>query len=367
VITLLAQIPPPPFQGFPLFGLDVRMYGLLIAIGALLAIRMATSRYDEFGGDPAMAERLSLWVLGLGFLGARIGYVIPRFDQFLDRPQAILAIWEGGLAIFGGLFLGTVAGWLLAHRWEMDKVAFADAVAPAVPLAQAIGRWGNYFNQELYGRRTDLPWALEVEAAGFRPGFQPGEATATFHPTFLYESLANAVLVVLILMLDRGNRLRRGSLIWVYAIGYGLIRTMTEYLRIDTPERYFGLSRNNWIAIAVTLVGIVGLIWWQRRDVPDVEEGDETADEPQAAGDTGEPDAAADTDDARAADHTVEAADAAADTDDAGAADHTAEAADAAADTDDAGAANEAADAGAEAADESAPGGSVNDDDVNRR
>jgi prolipoprotein diacylglyceryl transferase len=360
VITLLAQIPPPPFQGFPLFGLDVRMYGLLIAIGALLAIRMATSRYDEFGGDPAMAERLSLWVLGLGFLGARIGYVIPRFDQFLDRPQAILAIWEGGLAIFGGLFLGTVAGWLLAHRWEMDKVAFADAVAPAVPLAQAIGRWGNYFNQELYGRRTDLPWALEVEAAGFRPGFQPGEATATFHPTFLYESLANAVLVVLILMLDRGNRLRRGSLIWVYAIGYGLIRTMTEYLRIDTPERYFGLSRNNWIAIAVTLVGIVGLIWWQRRDVPDVEEGDETADEPQAAGDTGEPDAAADTD-AGAGDETGD--EAAADTDDAGTADEADESRVGAADD----AADGAAEAADEAADESAPGGSVTDDDVNRR
>jgi prolipoprotein diacylglyceryl transferase len=280
VITLLAQIPPPPFQGFPLFGLDVRMYGLLIAIGALLAIRLATSRYGELGGDPAMAERLSLWILALGFLGARIGYVIPRFDQFMDRPLAILAIWEGGLAIFGGLFLGTVAGLLLAHRWGMDKVAFADAVAPAVPLAQAIGRWGNYFNQELYGRRTELPWALEVEAAGFRPGFQPGEATATFHPTFLYESLANAVLVVLILLLDRGNRLRRGSLIWVYAIGYGLIRTMTEYLRIDTPERYLGLSRNNWIAITVTLAGIVGLIWWQRRDVPDVEGAEEETDEP---------------------------------------------------------------------------------------
>jgi prolipoprotein diacylglyceryl transferase len=190
----LAAIPPPPFSGFQLGPLDVRMYGLLIALGAYLALRWATRRYERFGGDPEVAERVALWVLAAGFLGARIGYVIPRFDRFLDDPLSILYIWEGGLALFGGLFAGTVVGAVLIRRLGGDTPAFADAVAPAVPLAQAIGRWGNYFNQELYGRPTDLPWAVRIEGGDPRyPGVE------TFHPTFLYESLGNLVLVAVLL------------------------------------------------------------------------------------------------------------------------------------------------------------------------
>jgi prolipoprotein diacylglyceryl transferase len=269
VVPLLAAIPPPPTSGFALGPLDVRLYGVLIALGAYLALRMTVRRFEALGGDPALAERTALWALGAGFLGARLGYVAPRIDQFADRPLAVLAIWEGGLALFGGLFLGAVVGLLLLRRWRADTPAFADAIAPALPLAQAIGRWGNYFNQELYGRPTDLPWAVEIEPRFRRPGF---EEVATFHPTFLYESLANAVLVVVLLRLDRTGRLRRGSLMWVYATGYGVIRAVTESIRIDTAERYLGLSRNNWIAIAIAIAGAIGLWWWQRRPVAPAEE-----------------------------------------------------------------------------------------------
>jgi prolipoprotein diacylglyceryl transferase len=266
VLPLVAQIPPPPFDGFSLGPLDVRMYGILIALGAYLALRMGVRRYASYGGDPEVAERVALWVLGIGFLGARIGYVIPRFlsndsgTAFVDDPLAIIAIWEGGLALFGGLFAGTIAGYLLLRRWGGGVPRFADAVAPAVPLAQAIGRWGNYFNQELYGTPTDLPWAVRIERPDPRyPGVE------TFHPTFLYESLGNLVLVAVLLGLERTGRLRRGALLWVYAIGYGLLRAVVEALRVDTNARYFGLSRNNWIAVAVVLVGVAGLTWWQKR------------------------------------------------------------------------------------------------------
>jgi prolipoprotein diacylglyceryl transferase len=262
VSTLLATIPPPPAPGIQLGPLDLRFYGLLIAIGAYLALRLATTRYERLGGDPDQAEKALLIGLAFGLLGARIGYVIPRLDHFLREPQEILAIWQGGLTIFGGLFFGTLAAVVYLRRRQMDVPTMMTAAAPALPLAQAIGRWGNYFNQELYGRPTDLPWALEVEERYRRPGF---EAFGTFHPTFLYESLWNLSLVGVLLWIDRRGTLRRGSLMFVYLIGYGIGRAWIEALRVDTAERYLGLSRNNWIAIVIVVVGTVGLWWWERR------------------------------------------------------------------------------------------------------
>jgi prolipoprotein diacylglyceryl transferase len=274
LMPITAQIPPPPFGGIELGPLNLRMYGVLIAVGAYLALRLMVSRYERYGGDPDIAERAALLALLGGFLGARIGYVIPRLDRFLASPQDILAIWQGGLVLFGGLVGGAIAVLVYCRVKRADIPAIADAVAPALPLAQAIGRWGNYFNQELYGRPTDLPWALEVEPPFRRPGY---ETATTFHPTFLYESLWNATLVVVLLWIDRRGWLRRGSLFFVYLIGYGIGRAWIEALRIDTAERYLGWSRNNWIAVLVVLIGVAGLVWWQRReprsDVGEVEPG----------------------------------------------------------------------------------------------
>ena len=255
----LAAIPAPPLGGFELGPLDVRFYGVLIAFGAYLALQWTVKRYEAMGGDPALAERAALAAILVGFLGARIGYVIPRLDRFLADPISILAIWEGGLALFGGLTAGTLAVILVTRRGGSDVARMADAVAPGLPLAQAIGRWGNYFNQELYGRPTDLPWALEVDSIPERVRASYPGAT-TFHPTFLYESLWNVGLVLLLLRLDRRRALPRGALILVYAVGYGLGRFLVELLRIDTVERYAGLSRNNWIALVLVVVGFVGLL-----------------------------------------------------------------------------------------------------------
>jgi prolipoprotein diacylglyceryl transferase len=254
----LAAIPAPPIGGLEIGPLDIRFYGVLIALGAYLALQWTVRRYEAMGGDAALAERAALAAILFGFLGARIGYVIPRLDRFVDRPLEIFAIWQGGLALFGGLTAGTLAVILVTRRGTGDVRAMADAVAPGLPLAQAIGRWGNYFNQELYGRPTELPWALEVDPAFRRPA-EVADAS-TFHPTFLYESLWNVALVLLLVRLDRRRTLPRGALILVYAVGYGVGRFLTELLRIDTIERYAGLSRNNWLALLLILIGIAGLL-----------------------------------------------------------------------------------------------------------
>lgn len=259
VVPSLAAIPAPPIQGFELGPLDVNLYGILIAFGAYLALQWTVRRYETMGGDAALAERAALAAILFGFLGARVGYVIPRLDRFLDAPLTVFAIWQGGLALFGGLTAGTLAVILVTRRGGGDVARMADAVAPGLPLAQAIGRWGNYFNQELYGRPTDLPWALEVESIPERVRAAYPGAT-TFHPTFLYESLWNLGLVLILVRLDRRRILPRGALILVYAVGYGLGRFLVELLRIDTVERYAGLSRNNWLALLLVIIGVAGLL-----------------------------------------------------------------------------------------------------------
>lgn len=269
----VAAIPPPPFQSLIDIGpFDLRMYGFLIAVGALLAVFMTVKRFERFGGDPNLAEKAMMLALLFGFLGGRIGYIIPRFlvdgahgAAYITRPTEILAIWQGGLAFFGGLTGGALAVYVYVRVKRADFPAIADAVAPALPLAQAIGRWGNYFNQELFGRPTDVPWALRVEPVPASTA-QAFPGASTFHPTFLYESVWNALLVVVLLTIDRKGWLRRrGSLLWCYLIGYGIGRGWIESLRVDTVERYLGLSRNNWIAIGVVVAGVAGLAWWERR------------------------------------------------------------------------------------------------------
>jgi prolipoprotein diacylglyceryl transferase len=291
--SLVANIPPPPFRGedgvtaLEIGPLSIAMYGLLIAIGAYLGLLLLVKRYSDMGGDAELAERTALLAVGAAIVGSRIGYIIPRLDHFLANPLQIPQIWQGGLAFFGGVALAVPVAWWYAHSRGGNVAWMIDAAAPALPLGHAIGRWGNYFNQELYGRPTDLPWALEVEAHRRVAGFSEH---STFHPTFLYESLWNLALVGVLLWLDRRRdaagrrRLRRGSLGFLYLVGYGLGRFWTELLRIDTADRYVGLSRNNWIALLVIVVGIVGLLWWERRGTAEDTDPNAADDGPDTAG-----------------------------------------------------------------------------------
>ena len=260
---MLASIPSPSFNVFEIGPLDIHVYGILIAVGVAVAAVVTTRRFQAWGGDPGLAERAMTWAVVLGFLGARAAYVSTHLSRFEDRWYAVFFIWEGGLALFGGLTVGTIAAVVVVRRAGSDPWVFADAAAVGIPLAQAIGRWGNYFNQELFGTPTDLPWGLEID-----PANRPSEYAefATFHPTFLYESLWNALVVApVIVLLERRGLLRKGSSIALYMVLYAVMRFGTELLRTDTTFRLLGLSRNAWVSMGVALAGVAVLVWRQRR------------------------------------------------------------------------------------------------------
>lgn len=259
--TLLAQIPSPPTNDIQIGPVRITFYGIALALGILAAFMLAGRRWERRGHDPDDLFRLGLWSVGAGILGARIAFLLPRLDVYLDRPASLFAIWEGGLSIFGGLIGGVLMAYLLARRWKLDVLDLFDAAAPAIPLAQAIGRWGNYFNQELFGRPTDLPWGLEIDPANRPPEFADAEL---FHPTFLYEMLWNLALVGLLLWLDRKRLLPKGSLFLVYIAGYAAGRFWIELLRVDTEFRLLGLSRNGWFSVLAFAAAVILFLLRQR-------------------------------------------------------------------------------------------------------
>jgi prolipoprotein diacylglyceryl transferase len=190
--------------------------------------------------------------------------VSTHLSRFEGEWWKVLAIWEGGIALYGGLTAGAITLVVLARRWDVSLPDYLDSLAPAVPLAQAVGRWGNYFNQELFGTPSTLPWAVEID-----PQHRPEEYLQyeTFHPTFLYESLWNFALAAFIIWLDKRYPSLHGRLIGVYFLGYGLMRFLLELIRTDTEFRFIGLSRNGWVSIGVMILGAVILLWRRNDDV----------------------------------------------------------------------------------------------------
>jgi prolipoprotein diacylglyceryl transferase len=260
-VTPLAFIPAPPTNGFHLGPLFFHFYGLCIAVGVLLAFWLAGRRWVQAGGRPGELEQPGIWAVAAGFLGGRLGYVATHTGDFRGRWLHVLFIWEGGLALYGGLTLGILTGLWVARRRGLPVLRALDAAIPAIPLAQAFGRWGNYFNQELFGTPTTLPWALEVD-----PEHRPERyaSSATFHPTFLYESLYNLAVVAVLIRVGATRRLRPGSLSLLYLVLYGAGRFLLELLRTDTTFRLFGLSRNAYVSLAVVVGGSVWLFLRER-------------------------------------------------------------------------------------------------------
>ncbi len=262
-MNILAQIPSPTRNVLEIGPFTIFFYGILIAIGVIVAIVVSRKRYVRFGGDGEFFEKVAIWAVVIGFLGARAAYVLTHSGRFIDRPYAVLFIWEGGLALYGGLTFGALAVIYFVHKANADLFSFADATAIGIPLAQAIGRWGNYFNQELFGTPTDLPWRLAID-----PGNRPPQFAdfSYFHPTFLYESLWNALIIVpVILILERKGKLAKGASFGMYVAMYAFIRFWMELLRTDTTFRLFGISRNGWVSLLVFVGGLVWIWMMQKR------------------------------------------------------------------------------------------------------
>ncbi|MHA7283852.1 prolipoprotein diacylglyceryl transferase [Arthrobacter sp. TMS2-4] len=267
--SLAASIPSPPadWASFSLGPVTIHAYALCILAGIILALLLTQKRFVSFGGHADAVWDIAIWAIPFGIVGGRLYHVFSSPDAYFG-PDGDLAripqIWQGGLGIWGAIALGAVGAWIGARRAGVKLSAFADAAAPGVLLAQAVGRLGNWFNQELFGAPTTLPWGLEIDAdnVNFPPGVDPG---TLFHPTFLYELLWNLAGVVFLLLLSRKITLRGGRMFWLYGAYYTLGRVWIEALRIDDAEMITLLGTtqrlNVWTSIAVFLVSVAVLIY----------------------------------------------------------------------------------------------------------
>jgi prolipoprotein diacylglyceryl transferase len=294
VFPILASIPSPSDNAIKIGGLELRAYGLSIALGVIAAVWIARRRWAARGGDPDDISRLALWAVLAGLIGARLYHVLTDLDRFEGRWLHVFAVWEGGLGIPGGLIAGVGTGAYIAHRRGLPVAQLLDVVAPALPVAQAIGRLGNWFNQELFGRPTDLPWGLEIDPAHRPAGYLD---VATFHPTFLYEALWNLALAGgLVLWERRHPGGRPGRLFAAYVAGYAAGRAWVEALRIDPAAHLLGVRWNIWMS-AIAFFAAVGWLvfdsWRARRKAEEV--GVSAAATDQVVADTTTADTAADT------------------------------------------------------------------------
>lgn len=275
VASVVSSIPSPSSGSISIGPLDLRAYGLMIALGVIAAVWMLGRRFEQKGvGDAEDASSIAIWGVVAGIIGARLYHVATEWPRFSDDLGSIPRIWEGGLGIPGGLLAGVGVGLWQANRRGIAPMVALTCVAPALPLAQAIGRWGNWFNQELYGRPTDLPWALEIDDAHLVGDYPSG---TTFHPTFLYESLWNFALCGVLLWIDKRFRLGPGRLFACYLIGYGAGRFWIEALRIDPTEAsdVLGMRWNQWVALIAIVAGAIWL--WRTRGQTWPEPQDEPA------------------------------------------------------------------------------------------
>jgi len=272
----LASLPSPSSNAIHIGPLQLRAYGLAIALGVLAAVWIAQRRWSARGGDPSDITRLAVWSVAAGVVGARLYHVITDHQRFEGRWPHAVAIWEGGLGIPGGLIAGVLTGVVLARRRGLPVAQLLDVVAPAIPVAQAIGRLGNWFNQELYGRATHLPWALRIDPAHRPAGLSH---VATYHPTFLYEALWNLALAGLLVLYERRHpSAPAGRLFALYVAGYALGRLWVEALRIDPASRVAGLRVNIWVSLVALAASAAWLVATRHRTRgPDGSEPQSTA------------------------------------------------------------------------------------------
>jgi prolipoprotein diacylglyceryl transferase len=257
----MGSIPSPSFDGIHVGPFDLRIYGLMYVIALLAAVAITSRRWEAQGGSRELVQDVALWGFPAGIIGGRLYFLATSWDEVPDHWWGPLAVWKGGLGIWGGIALGTAVGIWRLHRAHADIPRFLDAAAPALLVAQSIGRVGNYFNQELFGRPTSLPWALRID-----PEHRPARYAAdpTFHPTFLYEIIWNLSLAAILVWLGRTGRVRPPGLFALYVAGYSAFRIFEELLRVDPAHHVLGLRLNFFIAAVLTILALVWFAGTQR-------------------------------------------------------------------------------------------------------
>lgn len=255
--------------------IPIRAYALCIITGIIAAVWLSRRRYVARGGDPEVVMDATLVLVPAGIIGGRLYHVITDSDQYFCsdcNPMQVFNIASGGLGIWGAVTLGTLAVAVMMRVKKLPFAPLADAAAPGIILAQAIGRLGNWFNQELYGRPTSVPWGLEIynrvdDAGKVAPmtGHSTGEVLAVVHPTFLYEMLWNLLICAVLLWVDRRFRMDRGRLFALYVVGYTLGRFWIELMRSDAATLILGLRVNTIVSAVVLLAGVAYLVITRRR------------------------------------------------------------------------------------------------------
>ncbi|MDI3402962.1 prolipoprotein diacylglyceryl transferase [Streptomyces cavernicola] len=289
-MELLAFIPSPAKGEIDPFGIPLRGYAFCIIIGVFVAVWLGGRRWIARGGRAGTVADIAVWAVPFGLVGGRLYHVITDYELYFSEgrnPVDALKIWEGGLGIWGAIALGALGAWIGCRRRGIPLPAYADAVAPGIAFAQAIGRWGNWFNQELYGRATDLPWALEITRV------DGGRVPGTYHPTFLYESLWCVGVAVLVIWADRRFKLGHGRAFALYVAAYCAGRGWIEYMRVDDVQMddVLGLRLNVWTSILVFLLAVAYMVVSAklrpgREEI--VEPGDPDDDEPSSSASDGE-------------------------------------------------------------------------------
>jgi prolipoprotein diacylglyceryl transferase len=260
-----ASIPSPSEGVWHLGPFPLRGYALCIIAGIVVAIWIGERRWRARGGEPGTIGDIALWAVPFGILGGRIYHVITSPQAYFGsggRPVHALFIWEGGLGIWGAVALGALGAFFGARRAGVSLPAVGDAIAPGIAVAQAIGRWGNWFNQELFGKPTTLPWALQIDPAHRPVGYAQ---YATFHPTFLYESVWMLLTAGVLVLVARRFAIGHGRLFALYVMLYCVIRLPMELLRIDPANHIFGQRLNVWVAIGVFIGALIGFVISLRR------------------------------------------------------------------------------------------------------
>jgi prolipoprotein diacylglyceryl transferase len=265
-VSLLASIPSPSSGTIELGPLTIHMYGLTLLAAIAVCTWVTGKRWVNRGGDWDLIFRCAVWGVAAGIVGARLYHVITSWDEVPDAWWGPFAIWRGGLGVWGGIALGCLVGGIVAKRSGVDVWLLADCLAPGLLLAQGIGRLGNYWNQELFGKPTDLPWGLEID-----PVHRPVDHldATTFHPTFLYELIWDfAMAAVLVYLIERRLRPRPPGVFAAYIALYCLGRFGEELLRIDPAHHIAGLRLNAWVSLIGIVVGVTWYVLSQRDRTP---------------------------------------------------------------------------------------------------
>jgi prolipoprotein diacylglyceryl transferase len=262
--VLLASIPSPSTGVVHVGPLTLHLYGLTLLVAILAAIWLTGKRWVAQGGDWELVTRVAVWGVAFGVVGARAYHDITSWSEVPSpKWQGIFEVWRGGLGVWGGIALGTLVGAMIVRRAGMNVAVFMDAVAPGLLLAQAIGRIGNYWNQELYGKPTNLPWGLEIDDQNTLNLPARYQARGTYHPTFLYELLWNVLGVAVLLYVSRRFRIRPPALFALYVAWYTFGRFFEELLRIDPSHHLAGLRINAWVSIVLFVASVAFFVWQQ--------------------------------------------------------------------------------------------------------